>query len=129
MRVACLRVYWLKLASSMCIRFAYVSQAFMLTFFFLKHAEEFHRRRRGRGASASRSTPTLLAPRPPRTLHRPSFYRPASSAFSRDFSRHARWMMREFNELPHIFEVRRSQVKFGARARLKTRAVRWGLGG
>ena len=46
-----------------------------LIFFFLKHAEEFHRR-------------------------------PASSAFSRDYSAHARWMMREFNELPHIFEAR-----------------------
>jgi len=49
--------------------------AFMLIFFFLKHAEEFHRR-------------------------------PASSAFSRDYSSRARWMMREFNELPHIFEAR-----------------------
>lgn len=49
--------------------------AFMLIFFFLKHAEEFHRR-------------------------------PASSAFSRDYSRYARWTMREFNELPHFFEAR-----------------------
>lgn len=49
--------------------------AFMLIFFFLRHAEEFHRR-------------------------------PAASAFSRDYSLRARWMMREFNELPHIFEAR-----------------------
>ena len=53
--------------------------AFMLTFFFLKHAEEFHRS-------------------------------PGASAFSRDYSRKARWMMREFNELPHIFEVRTPEV-------------------
>ena len=32
--------------------------------------------------------------------------RPASSALSRDYSRHAQWMMREFNELPHVFEAR-----------------------
>lgn len=49
--------------------------AFMLIFFFLKHAEEFHRS-------------------------------PGASAFSRDYSREARWIMREFNELPHIFEAR-----------------------
>jgi autophagy-related protein 9 len=49
--------------------------AFMIIFFFLRHAEEFHRR-------------------------------PAASAFSRDYSLRARWMMREFNELPHIFEAR-----------------------
>ena len=32
--------------------------------------------------------------------------RPASSTLGRDFSRHARWLMREFNELPHVFEAR-----------------------
>ena len=32
--------------------------------------------------------------------------RPANSALSRDNSLHARWTMREFNELPHVFEAR-----------------------
>jgi len=32
--------------------------------------------------------------------------RPANSALSRDYSLHARWTMREFNELPHVFEAR-----------------------
>ena len=31
---------------------------------------------------------------------------PASSALGRDYSRHGRWVMREFNELPHVFEAR-----------------------
>ncbi len=52
--------------------------AFMLIFFFIKHAEEFHRR-------------PLQA---------------AASALTRDYTRHARWCMREFNELPHVFEAR-----------------------
>jgi len=34
------------------------------------------------------------------------YRRPAASALSRDYSRHARWMMQEFNELPHVFEAR-----------------------
>jgi hypothetical protein len=29
-----------------------------------------------------------------------------ASAFARYYSRHAEWMMREFNELPHTFEAR-----------------------
>mmetsp|Transcript_47119 Transcript_47119/g.123642 ORF Transcript_47119/g.123642 Transcript_47119/m.123642 type:complete len:968 (+) Transcript_47119:121-3024(+) len=33
-------------------------------------------------------------------------HRPTSSALSRDYSLDARWTMREFNELPHVFEAR-----------------------
>ena len=32
--------------------------------------------------------------------------RPAASAFGRDYSRHARWRMREYNELEHVFDAR-----------------------
>ena len=34
------------------------------------------------------------------------YRRPTSSALSREYSRHARWSMREFNELQHIFDAR-----------------------
>ena len=50
--------------------------AFMMVYFFLKHAEEIH----GQRANAS--------------------------VFARYYSRHAEWTMREFNELPHTFEAR-----------------------
>lgn len=62
--------------------------AFMLIFFFLKHAEEWYRR-------------------------------PAASALSRDYSRHARWMMMEFNELPHVFEARMHASVADANAYIK----------
>ena len=48
----------------------------MLFYFLLKHAEEIHG------------------------------HRAKASAFARYYSRHAEWMMREFNELPHTFEAR-----------------------
>ena len=66
--------------------------AFMLFFVFLKHAEEFSRR------AASTALRRLG---------------------SSDYSRHARWTMREFNELPHVFEARLAASSADANAYVK----------
>ena len=42
--------------------------------------------------------------------------RPATSALGRDYSRHSQWVMREFNELPHVFESRLASSQTDANA-------------
>ena len=42
--------------------------------------------------------------------------RPATSALGRDYSRHSQWSMREFNELPHVFEARLASSNLDATA-------------
>ena len=81
----------------------------MLVHFFIEHFEELCAARNSGATPAqfrrnSGAIPAQFFRRPTRRLRR--YRRPTASAFSRDYSRHARWMMREFNELPHAFDAR-----------------------